>query len=147
VPNYLAAVIDMWRQNLGVEVRVRQLEPEVYFYDIKREKNEMFNAGWVADYPDPQNFLDILFRPGSKGNDSEYSDPEVDALLNKAAGEGNTSARMEMYREAEQLLVERAACLPLWFGKNYLLVKPYVKNYIISPLGIPPLSKVRIESH
>ena len=147
VPDFLAAVIDMWRHNLGVDVEVRQLEREVYFYSIKQEKDNMFDSGWVADYPDPQDFLEILFRTGSSSNDSEYSNPDVDVLLDKAAGEQDTAMRMKLYQDAEQMLIDDAACLPLWFGKNYILVKPYVKDYVVTPLGIPLLSKVRIEPH
>lgn len=147
VSNFLAAVVDMWRQNLGVDVVVRQLDPEVYFYSIKQEKDNMFDAGWVADYPDPQDFLEVLFHTGSGGNDSEYSNPEVDILLDKAAREQDTVTRMRLYQEVEQMLIDDGACLPLWFGESYILVKPYVKDYIVSPLGIPLLSKVHIEPH
>jgi ABC-type transport system substrate-binding protein len=47
-----------------------------------------------------------------------------------------------MYQQAEQEVVNEAPCLPLWFGTNYILVKPYVKNYGLNPLGVPDLSKV-----
>jgi len=47
------ALIDMWRKNLGVEVEVRQLEPETYFQVLKEEKDELYESGWIADYPDP----------------------------------------------------------------------------------------------
>jgi oligopeptide transport system substrate-binding protein len=147
VPLYLQALIDMWRRNLGVEVTVRQLEPEAYFYRIKEEKDEMFISGWVADYPDPQNFLEVLFHSGSSANDSEYSNTVIDALLDKAAAEQDVSARMGMYQNIEQMLVDDAACLPLWFGRSYLLVKPYVKDYILTTQGVPLLSRVSIEPH
>ncbi len=57
----------------------------------------------------------------------------------------DTTSRFVLYQEAEQLIIEDAACLPLWFGKNYVLVKPYVKGYVLSPLGIPLLSNVSVE--
>ena len=144
---YLQALIDMWRRNLGVEVTVRQLEPEAYFYRIKEEKNEMFTSGWVADYPDPQNFLDILFHSGSSANDSEYSNTAIDITLGRAAVEQDVNTRMRMYQDIEQMLVDDAACLPLWFGRSYLLVKPYVKDYVLTPQGIPMLGEVSIEPH
>jgi len=145
IPAYLGAIIQQWQENLGVEVSVRQLETDNFLYDLKEEKDEMFMLGWVADYPDPHNFLDILFYTGSENNIFEYSNPTLDALLDKAAIEQDTAARLIMYQQAEQLVVDDAPCLPLFHGANYILVKPYVKNYELSPLGIPDLSKVCID--
>ena len=145
IPSYLGAIIQEWRQNLGVEISVRQVETEKLLYNLKQEKDEMFTMGWIADYPDPNDFLDVLFYTGSEVNISEYSNPSLDALLDQAAVEQNESDRLAMYQEAEQLVVDDAPCIPLWHGTNYVLVKPYVKDYEVSAQGIPDLSKVYIE--
>ena len=145
IPEYLGAIIQDWQQNLGVEIAVRQLEPEVFSYYIMEEADNMFISGWIADYPDPQNFLDILFHTGAEYNTGNYSNPDLDNLLKQAAVESDNTARLALYQQAEQLLLDEAACLPLWFGTNYVLVKPYVKNYEINAMGIPTLSKVSIE--
>ena len=143
----LEAIIQEWRHNLGVEIRVRQLEPQRYMYYLKQEKDEMFDMGWIADYPHPQNFLDVLFHSGAENNYGEYGNSEVDALLEAAAVETDNKLSLEMYQKAEQKLVDDAACLPLWFGKNYILVKPYVKGYELNPMGFVMLNEVSIESH
>jgi len=142
IPSYLGAIIQEWQQNLGVEISVRQLETEIFLYNLKQEKDEMFVMGWIADYPDPHNFLDILFYTGSENNIFEYSNPVLDALLDQAAIEQDGSLRLAMYQQAEQLIVDDAPCLPLFHGANYILVEPYVKGYELSPLGIPDLTKV-----
>ncbi|MFP3975378.1 MAG: peptide ABC transporter substrate-binding protein [Chloroflexota bacterium] len=139
------ALIYMWKENLGVEVEMWHLQPEVYPYVIKEEKGEIFDLGWVADYPSPQNFLEMLFRSGSEDNVGEYSNPEVDVLLDEAKKEGNRSARMGMYKEAERVILNDAACLPLFFGREYMLVKPYVKNFVAAPMPLPWLKYVSIE--
>ncbi len=141
----LEAIIHQWRQNLGVEVEVRQLEPQRFFYYLKQEKDEMFDIGWVADYPHPQNFLDILFHTGVENNYGEYTNPEVDALLEMAGMEQDSELSLALYKQAEQKMVEDAAVLPLWFGENFTLVKPYVKGYTLNPLGVAMLNKVSIE--
>jgi len=145
IPSYLGAIIQEWQQNLGLEISVRQLEPEDFIYNLKREKDEMFITGWIADYPDPHNFLDILFYTGSEVNISEYSNPTLDASLDQAAIEQDGALRLAMYQQAEQLVVDDAPCLPLFHGANYILVEPYVKGYELSPLGVPDLSKVYID--
>lgn len=142
IPEYLGAIIQDWRENLGVEVSVRQLAPEIFSYFLKEETDEMFASGWIADYPDPQNFLDILFHTGAEYNTGNYSNPDVDALLDQAGIEPDETARFNLYQQAEQILVDEAACLPLWFDKTYLLIKPYVNNYKLDSQGIPTLKEV-----
>ncbi len=145
IPSYLGAIIQEWQQNLGVEISVRQLEPGNFIYNLNQEKDEMFVMGWVADYPDPHNFLDILFYTGSENNIFEYSNLSLDASLDQAAIEQDRAVRLAMYQQAEQLVVDEAPCLSLWHGTNYILVEPYVKGYELSPLGIPDLSRVYID--
>ena len=145
LPAYLEAVVAEWRRNLGVEVKVRQLEPERYIYHLKEEKDELFSMGWVADYPHPQNFLEILFRSGAENNYGEYSNPGIDALLDEAGLEMDRERSLALYQQAEQILVQDAACLPLWFGENYILVKPYVQGYELDPQGLVKLNRVSVE--
>jgi oligopeptide transport system substrate-binding protein len=64
----LEAIIYQWRENLGVEVKVRQLDPQTFFYHLMEEKDGMFDIGWIADYPHPQDFLELLFRTGTTGS-------------------------------------------------------------------------------
>jgi oligopeptide transport system substrate-binding protein len=138
-------IIEEWRRNLGVTVTVRQLEPDFFLYVLKQEKDQLFDSGWIADYPDPQDFLSLLFHSGAQNNTGEYSSPQLDALLDKAAVEQNAAARLGQYQTAEGMIIQDAAILPLYFGRNYELVKPYVKGYALSPLGYPLLNKVSIQ--
>ncbi len=140
----LEAIIHEWRQNLGVEVKVRQLEPQRFFYYLKEEKDEMFLIGWVADYPHPQNFLDILFHTGADNNYGEYSNLEVDALLDRANVELDSDLSLALYQQAEQKMVDDAAFIPLWFGQNHILVKSYIEGYDLNPMGFAMLNKVSI---
>ncbi len=144
IPSELEAIIYEWRINLGVEVEVRQLEPEVFLYELMQEKDEMFYWGWGADYPHPQNFLEVLFAGGSEYNIGEYNNQEVDSLLMAASREQNIEASLELYRQAEQIMVSEAACLPLWYGNTYVLVKPYVEGYGLNLLGHVVLNEVSI---
>ncbi len=145
ISNSLEAIVHEWRQNLGVEVTVRQLEPEQFLYHLKEEKDELYYMGWVADYPHPQNFLEILFRTGGDNNAGEYSNPEVDEVLDRAGVELDYEASLALYQQAEQMMVEDAACIPLWFPKNYYLVKPYVSGYELTPMGYTNLNEVSVE--
>ncbi|HEX78616.1 MAG TPA: peptide ABC transporter substrate-binding protein, partial [Dehalococcoidia bacterium] len=111
---------------------------------LMEEKDEMFYWGWGADYPHPQNFLEVLFYSGVDNNIGEYSNKEVDDLLDMAGAELDSDVSFELYCQAERLLVENAACIPLWFGKNYVLTKPYISGYSLNPLGVAALKGVSI---
>jgi oligopeptide transport system substrate-binding protein len=144
VSKELEAIIQQWRENLGVEVTVRQLEPERYIYHLAEEKDEMFDMGWIADYPHPQDFLEILFHSEAENNYGEYTNPELDTLLEIAGTEQDEEESLALYQQAEQKLVDDAACIPLWFGRNYILVKPYVNGYILTLMDIAMLNTVSI---
>ncbi|HEX73701.1 MAG TPA: peptide ABC transporter substrate-binding protein [Dehalococcoidia bacterium] len=143
----LEAIVHQWRQNLGVEVKVRQLEPQRFLYHLKQEKDEMFYIGWIADYPHPQDFLEVLFYSGTDNNYGDYTSPEIDALLEMAGMEPDSNLSLALYQKAEQELINDAACIPLWFGENYILIKPYIKGYNLNPLGLAMLNSVSVEPH
>jgi oligopeptide transport system substrate-binding protein len=138
-------VIAEWQRNLGVQVTVRQLEPEYYSYVLNQEKDELFDFGWIADYPDPQDFLELLFYTGNQNNIGGYSNPQLDALLTQAAIESDPASRIKMYQDTEQIIVQDAAVLPLYFGRNYMLIQSYVQGYELSPLGYAWLNKVSVQ--
>ena len=142
----LEAAVTQWRENLGVEVTVRVLDPDYFVYNLREEKDEIFDMGWIADYPHPEDFLGVLFRTGAENNFGEYSNPAVDALIDQAGVEADAAASLALYRQAEQMLVDDAAILPLWFGEDYVLVKPYVHGYELNPLGFAWLNKVFLQN-
>jgi len=145
ISEYLGAIIADWRENLGVDVSVRQLESDNFLYHVSEESDEMFMLGWVADYPDPYNFLDDLFYSDSENNSFGYNNPEIDELLYTASIEQDAGLRLSMYQEIEKRIVDEAPCMPFSFGMNYILVKPYVKDYVLNPMGIADLKRVYIE--
>ena len=141
------ALVYQWKQNLGVTVQVRELEPEVYNSNLSQELDQMYYFGWIADYPYPQDFLDILFSSGSSFNYGGYSNPSVDSLIQQANQESDQTKAFTLYQQAEQLIVNDAVCLPLTFGENYLLIQPYVKNLSVNALGFINFSDVTISPH
>jgi oligopeptide transport system substrate-binding protein len=142
----LESLIYQWRENLGVEVKVRQLEPETFLYHLDEEVDQMFDTGWIADYPHPQDFLEVLFASEAENNYGGYHNPDFDALLETAAAELDSELGLALYQQAEQMLVDDAVCIPLCFGVNYVLVKPYVSGYQLNLLGFAMLNEVSIES-
>jgi oligopeptide transport system substrate-binding protein len=134
----VAAMAEMWEQNLGVTISIENLEPNYYYDQIYAGNHgQLFSGGWCADYPDPENFADVLFHTGSSQNNGRYSNAELDTSLEAARVEQDVAKRISMYQQAEQILVEDAAALFTNYSLSYQLVKPYVKGYVFTPIDIP----------
>ena len=141
----MEVILEMWNQNLGIEVLVQQTEFATYLQDLNKRRFQMFQIGWIADYPDPENFLDILFHSDSSNNHTGFSNAEADRLLEMARVEPDQAARYELYRQAEEVIMAEAPWVPLWYsGEQYVLLKPNVKNYHLSQLIIPLLRYVEL---
>ena len=137
----------MWEDVLGVKIDVQQVEWATYLQDLNRSRLQAWGGiGWEADYPDPQDFIDILFYSESSGNHGKYSNQEVDRRVEQARTEQDIIRRVELYNEAEEIILQDAAWLPLWFDMEGLaLIKPWVKNYAFTPIIVPRLKNVYIQ--
>ena len=102
----------------------------------------MFLLGWAADYPDPQDFLDLLFHSASPLNDTGYADPDVDAWLEAARIERDETVRLDLYRKAERRVLEAAPWVPLYGGADTWLVAPYVRGFSVPSLVRPRLAEI-----
>jgi oligopeptide transport system substrate-binding protein len=143
------AIVESYKANLGVEIAVEQT-PWPQFLEGLNEPDppyQMYQLGWIADYPDPQNFLEILFHTESAQNHGGYSNLEVDTLLDQARGTPDVEERLTLYQQAEQMILDDAAWVPLYFGVENWLVKPYVQGFQIPPIKIPKLQYISIAEH
>ena len=140
------AVIASYKDVLGVDIAIQQTDWPTFLADISQDENpyQMYQLGWIADYPDPQNFLDILFHSESRQNHTGYNNEELDALLDEAGVEQDPEKRVALYREAEQLIIDESPWVPLHFGLEYELVKPWVQGYSLTPMVIPKYQYVYI---
>jgi oligopeptide transport system substrate-binding protein len=141
------AIIATYRQSLGVDVRVRQLDRDAFLSATQRDRDrpQMFMTGWIADYADPQNFLDILFHSRSRENMARYANPDIDRDLEKARAERDTATRTKLYQDIEARILQDAPWVPLWHNKRYILVKPWVQGYSAPPVVQPWLKAVSLK--
>jgi oligopeptide transport system substrate-binding protein len=134
--SYEDALIAMWQENLGITVKIEFLDPINFSTAAHEGHGHLVNYGWCADYPDPSNFLDILFNSESDLNVTEYSNPQVDALLEQARTEINPAVRLRLYNQVETLLLEDHAAIPIDNSTFYDLVNPRVQGYAVTPIGV-----------
>lgn len=134
----VAAMAQMWQQNLGVTITVENLEPDRYLDLLNSgQHGQLFSSGWCGDYPDPENFADVLFHTGAQQNTGKFSDPALDTVLDQARGEQDVTKRIQLYQQAEQMIVQDAPALFIMHDVSYELVKPNVKGFVLTPIGIP----------
>jgi ABC-type transport system substrate-binding protein len=138
------AIIQYWKDNLGIDVQIQQAESATFFDDIDQGRYQMFHLGWIMDYPDPEDVLDILFHSKSRQNSSRYTNPEIDAKLEQARTEKDTEARIAIYQDVEKTLIQDAAWIPLFYDVGHLLIKPYVTGYDFPPVVVERFRDVEV---
>jgi oligopeptide transport system substrate-binding protein len=139
------AILEMWKQNLGVDVQIAQAEEATFYDDVDRGRLQMWSVGWIMDYPDPENLLDLLFFSTSRKNESRYNNPAYDQLIVQARTELDSTKRIQLYQQAEQILIQDMPWIPLTYGMDHYVVKPYVKGFDPVPALISQLRYVSIE--
>jgi ABC-type transport system substrate-binding protein len=132
----------MYEEVLGVRIDIEQVDWATYLGELNEHRLQMFALAWSADYPDPENFLETQFHSRSELNNTGYSNPEVDALLDAARGELDTAKRLELFHQAEQQIVDDVPWIPVFHGLDYTLVKPYLRGLTVTAQGTYSLKDV-----
>jgi oligopeptide transport system substrate-binding protein len=136
---------DGLKQNLGIEADLQEREAAVFNSDTNTKEIVPFYVfGWTADYLDPQNFLSTLLRTGAPVNRCGYSNPELDALCDKADIETDDRKRAALYAKADEIAMRDVAVLPIATGIGITLVKPTAHGFEANPICVLPLNSVTI---
>jgi ABC-type oligopeptide transport system substrate-binding subunit len=139
------ALSEVLGEDLGLTVEVLDVHWPQFNAGLSAKRFPAYELQWVADYPDPETFLGSLFRTGSADNYSDYSNPGFDALLDEAARTLDIDERAKLYAEAEAILLDDYAVLPISHDVRYTLMKPPVHGLDITPLGMLYLETVWLE--
>jgi oligopeptide transport system substrate-binding protein len=105
-----------------------------------------FRGSWIADYPDAENFLSVFYSKNpAPPNYTRYHNPKFDKLYEAALSEKNDSIRYKLYQQADQLVMNDAPVVPLWYDMLIWLVQPYVKNFVPNGLNLLELRRVKLD--
>jgi peptide/nickel transport system substrate-binding protein/oligopeptide transport system substrate-binding protein len=138
-------MVKSYLSQIGITVTLRYETNWPKFQErLTLKKAPMFMYAWYADFPDPDNFLGILFHSKSKYNYTAYHNPEVDRLLDRARREKDYLKRMEMYRKIEGIVLEDAPIVPMVNHLFQQAYQPYVRGVEVNALGGPyiPMKKI-----
>jgi oligopeptide transport system substrate-binding protein len=129
------AIASMWKEALGVDVRLTQVEFKSLLQDIDRGDVEMFRSSWVGDYNDAYTFAQVL-KSNFGVNLTHYSSTHYDALLDSAARQQDPLLRGALLEEAERVMLADHPLLPLYFFVNKHLVKPEVLGWYDNVMNV-----------
>jgi oligopeptide transport system substrate-binding protein len=109
----------MWREELGIDVDLRQVERKIFYHDQSQLDYDISGSSWIADYNDPNTFLDI-FTSESGNNRTGWKNPRYDGRVQDANRETDLERRADLFRQAETILVnEDAPIVPLYFFEGF----------------------------
>ncbi|OPZ09081.1 MAG: Oligopeptide-binding protein OppA precursor [candidate division BRC1 bacterium ADurb.BinA292] len=132
----IAQVIqETWRRELGIEMTVENQEFKTLIENRRQGNFDVARAGWVADFPDPLNFLEI-FASDSDTNDSFWRDPAYDALLFQARAETDPDTREAILRQADLYLIEQMPIVPIYIYSTPYLRDPALEGFHLNPMAM-----------
>ncbi|MFC3419533.1 peptide ABC transporter substrate-binding protein [Salinicoccus hispanicus] len=133
-----------WAENLGIDITLDNAEWQVYLETLDSGEYQVGRYGWLGDFNDPINFLEI-FKTDGGNNDTGWTNEEYTQLLNDAAQETDEAARTEMMKEAEEILMSEYPFAPIYFYTNLSVHEDTVQNMQADPLGNVQLKYVDIQ--
>jgi oligopeptide transport system substrate-binding protein len=141
----------LWRQNLNVPVRLRNMEWKVYLKKLSEAPSAsdpiyLFRLSWYADFPDPDTFMS-LFTAANGNNHTHWSHPDYERWVNQAVVTLDPQQRQALYDKAQRLLLEReAAIIPIYVAEKGYLLKPTVSGLRINSLNLINLDSLVVRS-
>ena len=124
-------------EDVGIRVQVETVQ-KAFLMDMTANSRALFFRGsWIADYPDAENYLSVFYSKNpAPPNYTRYNNPRYDALFEKALREENDSLRYKLYQQADQVMIEDAPVIPLWYDKVVWIIQPGIIGFRPNPLNL-----------
>ena len=124
-------------ENLNIDVEITQVVWAQHTNNVETGKTNFWRFAWIADYPDPINFLNLFYgknvpktmEESSYSNPCRHVNPQYDALYEKALATQDAVERNKLYAQLDQMIVDDAPFLPIYYSVKRRLLQPYVKNF------------------
>ncbi|MFS0558483.1 peptide ABC transporter substrate-binding protein [Brevibacillus sp. 179-C9.3 HS] len=126
---------DQWKKNLGVDVKLENKEWKVFLEEVHEGKYQIARGGWLGDYNDPINFLEMFQEKDGGNNDTGWENSKYKELLNQSALEQDPEKRKAILKQAEQILMDEMPITPIYFYTNSWLQNENLKDVVMDGLG------------
>jgi peptide/nickel transport system substrate-binding protein len=149
IPIYanMADFIARQLQDIGLNIQVEIVQKSLLLEMTSNSQALFFRGSWMADYPDAENYLSVFYSKNpAPPNYTRYKNPQFDALFEKAMAETNDSVRYQLYRQADQVVINDAPVVPLWYDVVVHLVQPEVHGFRPNALNLLELRRASISN-
>ena len=143
-PKVVEAIQEMWRRELGIDVDIAQLEYRVQIDNQHLLAFQISASRWIGDYNDPSTFTDLMTSQ-SGNNDTGWKNPAYDKLVDAAGREHDETKRYALLQQAEKFMLDEAPIAPIFFGTRTYLIRPEVKGWVPTLLGLHRYQTLRLE--
>ncbi len=126
---------DQWKKNLGVDIKLENKEWKVYLEDVHQGNYQIARGGWLGDFNDPINFLEMFQEKDGGNNDTRWENPKYTELLNQSALEQDPEKRKAILTRAEQILMDEMPIMPIYFYVNSWVQNENLKDVVMDGLG------------
>jgi oligopeptide transport system substrate-binding protein len=132
------ALSAMWKQALGVKVKLRNEEWKVYLNSRTQRQFQLIRSGWIGDYNDASNFLDLFRSDVGTMNPSVWKNKDYDSLMKQASIETDSQKRIELMQQAERILLADMPLIPIYYYTTQHLLSPDLKGWKDNVMDIHP---------
>ncbi len=151
--NVANEVVRQLQENLNIKIETKVMPFSQLVENIISGKSEFYRIGWLADYPNPENFLSLFYgkdvpsslEEKSFPNFSRYTNSKYDALFEKAIASNDPSVSSTYFFQAEQVLMDDAPVVVLWYDMGFRLLQSHVRNFPNNALQYRDYSEVYLE--
>ncbi|MES2849481.1 MAG: ABC transporter substrate-binding protein [Bacteroidota bacterium] len=148
IPIYadLAGYIANELQQVGIKVQVETIQKSLLLEQTSKSQALFFRGSWIADYPDAENYLSVFYgKNPAPPNYTHYHNEAYDVLYEKAVAEKNDSLRYKLYQQMDQLVMNDAPVVPLWYDMAIHLVHTNIKDFTPNSLNLLELRRTKKE--
>lgn len=129
---------------IGINVQVEVIQKSLLMEQTAKSQALFFRGSWIADYPDAENYLSVFYSKNpAPPNYTRYKNAGFDLLYEKALSEKNDTARYKLYQQMDQLVINDAPVVPLWYDMAIHLVHPNIVNFYPNSLNLLELRQVK----
>jgi oligopeptide transport system substrate-binding protein len=144
IPIYadIASFVAKQMEEVGIPVQVEVIQKSLLLEQTAKSQALFFRGSWIADYPDAENYMTMFYSKNpAPPNYTRYKNPDFDLLYEKALLETNDSLRYELYRKMDQLVINDAPVVPIWYDMAIHFVQPNIRGFRANALNLLELRR------
>lgn len=149
IPIYadIASFVAKQMEEVGISVQVEVVQKSLLLEQTAKSQALFFRGSWIADYPDAENYMAMFYSKNpAPPNYTRYNNPDFDKLYEQALLETNDSLRYDLYRKMDQLVINDAPVIPIWYDMAIHFVQPHISGFCANALNLLELRSVKMKS-